>query len=141
MISKAQYLGLYSTSPDLTPVRLANIDRLLKAVNRMMMQGIKEGVIFPTNKATGCQVGGETYGGFRPQSCTIGAKNSAHKEGLAVDIYDPLPGNIDSWLMQSKDAKKLYEELGLYFEHPSATIGWSHWSLKAPLSGNRFFFP
>jgi hypothetical protein len=141
MISKTQYLGLYSTSPDLTPARLANIDRLLKAVNRLMMLGIQEGVVFPINKNTGSQVGGETYGGFRPQSCTIGAPSSAHKEGLAVDLYDPLPGNIDTWLQNSKEAKKLCEDLGLYFEHPSATIGWSHWTIRKPLSGHRFFFP
>lgn len=140
MLSKEQYLGVHAKSADLTPARLANIDRLLKAANRLMMLGIQVGIIFPTNPKTKSQISGETFGGFRPQSCTIGAKNSAHKEGLAVDIYDPI-GNIDTWLMESPEAMKLYEELGIYFEHPSATIGWSHWSIKKPLSGKRFFYP
>jgi hypothetical protein len=140
MISKGQYLGLYSTSPDLTPARLANIDRLLIFVNRLMMIGIQEGVLFPINKKTGSQISGETYGGFRPQSCTEGALHSSHKEGQAVDLFDPA-GNIDAWLQTSKAAKSLYEQLGIYFEHPDSTPGWSHWTIRAPLSGNRFFRP
>ncbi|UOF78832.1 peptidase M15 [Caudoviricetes sp.] len=141
VISKTDYIGIHAKSADLTPTRLANIELLLRAVNRLMMQGMKEGVIFPINKKTGSQIAGETYGGFRPQYCTVGAPKSAHKEGLAVDIYDPLPGLIDTWLQTSKEAKKLYEELGIYFESPQHTIGWSHWTIKPPLSGNRFFFP
>lgn len=142
MISLAQYFGPHVKSKDLTPARRANADRLLKAVNRLMMEGIKCGIVFPTNKATGSQVSGETYGGFRPQDCPIGAPSSAHKEGLAVDIYDPT-GAIDTWLMESKEARAIFENplVNMYFEHPSATIGWSHWSIKAPLSGKRFFFP
>lgn len=142
MISKAQYIGVHVNSSDLTPARLANIDKLLRAVNRLMMEGVKCGVIFPTNKATKSQVSGETFGGFRPQSCKIGAPHSAHKDGLAVDIYDPL-GAIDTWVMQSKEAKAIFENplVDMYFEHPSATVGWSHWSIKRPPSGNRFFYP
>ena len=140
MISKQQYLGIHSKSPDLTAVRLANIDLLLQSVNRLMMLGIKEGIIFATNKNTGSQISGETFGGFRPQSCSIGAPKSAHKEGLAVDIYDPLE-IIDNWLKTSSAARDLYEQLGLYFEHPDYTRGWSHWGLKKPASGNRFFKP
>lgn len=142
MISKADYLGVHVKSKDLTPERLANIDRLLKAVNRLIQEGMKCGVIFPVNKATNSQVAGETYGGFRPQDCPIGAPKSAHKEGLAVDLYDP-KGEIDTWIFESLEAKEIYENplINLYFEHPSATLGWCHVSLKKPASGKRFFFP
>lgn len=140
MISKQQYLGIHAKSSDLTSARLANIDRLLTSVNRLMMLGVKENIIFPINKNTGSQISGEIFGGFRPQSCPIGASNSAHKEGLAVDIYDPIEA-IDSWLKTSDTARELYEQLGLYFEKPDYTRGWSHWSLKKPISGNRFFIP
>ena len=142
MISLAQYLGIHAKSKDLTPARLANADRLLKAVNRLMMEGVKCGIVFPINKATKSQISGEIYGGFRTQDCTIGAPHSAHKECLAVDIFDHT-GAIDTWLMESKEAKEVYEHplVNMYFEHPSATIGWSHWSIKAPPSGKRFFYP
>lgn len=140
MISKEQYIGIYSKSPDLAPQRLANIDRLLVRVNRLMFLGMEEKIVFVINPKTKSQVAGETNGGFRPQDCTIGAPNSAHKEGLAVDIYDPL-GQIDTWLQSSPEAKKLYEDLGMYFEAPSFTVGWSHWSIKSPPSGHRFFYP
>lgn len=140
MISKQDYLGIHSKSADLTTERLANIDRLLTAVNRLMMLGIKENITFKINKNTSSQVSGETFGGFRPQSCTIGATHSAHKEGLAVDIYDPIE-DVDTWLKTSDDARDLYEQLGLYFEHSDYTRGWSHWGLKRPASGNRFFKP
>lgn len=142
MISLADYYGIHSKSIDLTPGRRANAQRLLTAVNRLIALGMKEGLVFPVNPNTKSQVSGETYGGFRPQDCKIGAPNSAHKECQAIDLYDPNDGGaIDTWLMTSKAAKELYEDLGLYFESPSATIGWSHWSIRRPASGSRFFKP
>ena len=140
MISMKDYLGVYANSKDLTPERQANAQRLLKAVNSLIMQGMKDKILFLDNPRTKCQIAGEKNGGFRPQDCPIGAPNSAHKEGLAVDLYDPV-GAIDRWLMDSPTAMKKYEELGLYFEAPASTIGWSHWSLKRPPSGKRFFIP
>lgn len=140
MISKVQYIGVHSKSPDLTPARLANIDRLLSRVNALMMIAMKDKVLFLDNPNTKSQVSGETFGGFRPQDCPIGAPGSAHKEGLAVDLYDPV-GKIDKWLLESPVAQKAIEDLDMYFEHPNATVGWSHWSIKRPLSGKRFFIP
>lgn len=140
MISKVQYLGTYAKSKDLTPNILANIDMLLTRVNRLMQTAMADGVIFPVNPDTKSQVAGQKNGGFREQCCTIGAPQSAHKLGMAVDLYDPF-NQIDSWLMQSPVAKVAYQDLGLYFEHPDATIGWSHWSIVKPKSGNRFFRP
>jgi len=139
-ISKAQYLGSYAKSKDLTPAVLANIDHLLRAVNSLMQVGMADGVTFQVNPDTKSQVAGQKNGGFREQCCTIGAPASAHKLGMAVDLYDPF-NQIDAWLMQSPVAKVAFEDLGLYFEHPDATKGWSHWSIKRPASGNRFFRP
>ena len=138
MISKSQYLGTYAKSKDLTPVRLANMDALLTKVNRLMQFCSSHGVEFKVNPKTGSQISGELNGGFRPQSCTIGAEHSAHKEGLAVDIYDPLD-EIDAFLMTNKEAQDLYKELGFYFEHPSKTPTWSHWGI-VPKS-QRWFYP
>jgi len=138
MISKPQYLGPYAKSKDLTPARLANCDRLLTAVNRLMQFCQSHGIEFKINPKTGSQISGEGNGGFRPQSCTIGAPNSAHKEALAVDIYDPV-GEIDTFLLTNPEAQNLARELGFYFEHPSATVGWSHWGL-VPKS-RMFFYP
>jgi len=140
MISMQDYLGPWAKSKDLTPARRANAARLLTAVNTLLMGAMQEKIPLPINPKTKSQISGETYGGFRPQDCPQGSPNSAHKEGLAVDIYDP-SGAIDAWLQNSPAAQKKYEELGLYFEHPSKTSGWSHWGLRRPPSGKRFFYP
>lgn len=140
MISKAQYLGSYARSKDLTPPVLANIDILLNKVNKLMQTAMVDGVTFQINPITKSQVAGEKNGGFREQCCTIGAPASAHKLGMAVDLYDPF-NQIDIWLNTSPVAKVEYESLGLYFEAQEATNGWSHWSIKAPASGKRFFKP
>lgn len=139
-ISKAQYLGTYAKSKDLTAERLANIDRLLTKVNHLMMIAMQDGVVFLDNPKTKSQVAGEKNGGFRPQDCLIGAPKSAHKEGLACDLYDPT-GKIDKWLNTSKVAAKAIADLDMYFEAESSTIGWSHWSIKPPASKRRFFIP
>ena len=92
---------------------------------------------YKINPKTKSQISGETLGGFRPQSSKVGAPKSSHKEGLAVDLYDP-DGAIDSWCMVNFEKMA---ECGIYIEHPSKTIGWSHWTIKRPGSGNRVFFP
>lgn len=138
MISKVQYVGSYAKSQDLTPNVLANIDMLLKKVNSLMQVGMADGVMFRVNPETKSQISGQKNGGFREQCCTIGAPASAHKQGMAIDLYDPF-NQIDSWLMQSPIAKVAYEDLGFYFEHPDATNGWSHWQIRPTKS--RFFRP
>lgn len=134
------YLGPHAKSKDLTPERYANSQRLLSAVNSLMMLAVSENVLFLTNPRTKSQVSGETFGGFRPQSCPQGSPTSAHKEGLAVDIYDPT-GAIDKWLISSPAARRKFEELEMYFESTVHTAGWSHWSIRRPASGKRFFNP
>ena len=141
MISIDQYFGAYTPQhKDVTPAVYANAQRLLTACNRMELIAIKDGVLFPANPFTHNGISGSGNGGFRPQDCEIGAPKSAHKEGLAVDRYDPF-GLIDKWLNESPIAAKAIRDLDMYFEAQSATIGWSHWSLKRPPSSKRFFHP
>lgn len=134
------YVGKWSKSPDWTPARQANAQRLLTACNALEAIAVKAGVKFQVNPKTKSQVSGETYGGFRPQDCPEGSPGSAHKEGMAVDRYDP-DGAIDEWLNTSKEAQNAARQLGLYFEAKSFTNGWSHWGIRRPASGNLFFIP
>lgn len=136
MITLAQYVGLHSKSPDWTSERQANAAILLARVNKLMTEA-QSFVKFPINHMTGSQVGGETMGGFRPQSCPIGAPMSAHKTGEAVDLFDPL-NEIDGWIDKNQDVLVRYD---LYREHPTATNHWCHLSTRSPKSGNRTFYP
>jgi hypothetical protein len=135
MISFAQYFGKWGGHPDATPDRQQNAQGLLAKVNVLLVAAKDEGVPLPINPHTGSQVSGETLGGFRPQSCAIGAPNSKHKTGHAVDVYDPTNA-IDNWL----DDEKL-EQFGLYREHPDSTRSWCHLSDVSPSSGRRTFQP
>lgn len=139
MITIKQYIGGHEASPDWTPERLANATVLLWLCSQLELEMIADGVEFPDNPKTADGVGGQFhgYGGFRPQDCTQGAPHSSHKEGRAVDRYDPA-GAIDAWLMAHLDA---LERHGIYIEHPDSTPGWSHWSNKAPGSGHHVFYP
>ena len=137
MITLTEYVGPWVDSPDLTLERHDNAERLLDACADLESLAVADGVMFPNNPVTGDGVSGNTYGGFRPQDCPHGAPHSSHKEGLAVDRYDPT-GAIDAWCMTHLD--KL-EACGIYIEHPDATRTWSHWTIKAPGSGHRVFYP
>jgi len=137
MITTEQYVGKWIASPDWTIDRQLNAKRLLDACAKLEALAEADGVEFPVNPATQSGVSGKTYGGFRPQNCTQGAPKSSHKEGLAVDRYDP-KSEIDNWCLHNFD--KL-EVCGIYIEHPNYTMGWSHWTIRKPKSGNRAFNP
>lgn len=137
MITLAQYFGPWLTHKDATDSAKKNAAELLKRCAALESEMVSAGVVFRVNPATQSGVSGNTFGGFRPQSCPQGAPQSAHKTGEAVDRYDP-DGKIDGWLIANPDA---LERHNLYIEHPSATNGWSHWSTRAPKSGKRIFFP
>lgn len=137
MITYEQYVGQWAQSPDLTYDRKANAVRMLYAVTDLMTEMIAAGIAFQINPKTKSQVSGETYGGFRPQDCPIGATNSSHKVGLAVDIYDPVNA-IDAWCMEHQDRLQAH---GIYIEHPSETLHWSHWTIRRPGSGHTVFYP
>jgi hypothetical protein len=137
MITLQQYFGKWWEHADATQERVANAERLLAACEELEALAVKDGVEFRDNPVTKSNVSGQTYGGFRPQSCTQGAPKSAHKEGLAVDRFDPA-GEIDAWCMKNQDRLK---SCGIYIEHPDKTLGWSHWSIKPPGSGKTVFYP
>lgn len=135
MISLAEYVGPHEDSPDWTAERKAAAFQMLERVNELLADAEAHGVELADNPKTGTLVSGTTYGGFRPQDCPQGAPTSAHKEGRAVDIYDPL-GALDRWISDLILAK--YD---LYRESPLATSGWCHLSDRAPPSGKRTFLP
>lgn len=132
MITLDQYFAGYTNDPGITDDIRAAADLLLSYVNPLLS---RTPFLVPTNPVTGSQVSGEKDGGWRPQSCPIGAPNSAHKQGRAVDVYDP-DGFLDDYL--TDDLLAIY---GLYREHPASTRGWCHLTDRAPPSGKRTFYP
>ena len=135
MITIAQYFGPWIHHKDVTEGYMENASRLLDAVDKLMAYAIEDMVDLPINDETGSQVSGEQYGGFRPFDCPIGARTSAHKVALAVDVYDP-KNTLDEWITD-----EVLEECGLYREHPNSTPHWCHLSIRRPGSGKRTFFP
>ena len=133
-IDLEDYFGRFLHHPDATPERVHNADVLLLAVNALLEDAVAHGVSLLLNPKTSTYVGGEIYGGFRPQSCSIGAPNSAHKTGEAVDVYDA--SGLDKWITDED-----LEAHGLYREHPDHTAGWLHVTTRAPRSGRRTFIP
>lgn len=137
MITLDQYVGPHAGSKDWTPARKLNAEHLLACSAALEDEMRADGVEFPDNPHTKSGVSGKTFGGFRPQDCPQGASNSSHKTGEGLDRYDPV-GRIDAWCMAHQDRLAAH---GIYIEHPDATPGWSHWTTRAPKSGNRVFRP
>jgi hypothetical protein len=137
MITIGEYVGVWAGSVDWTPDKQREAKILLERVNNLLKEYETQGGILQVNQKTKSQVSGETYGGFRPLSCPIGAPKSSHKLGMAVDVYDPM-NLLDMWIDRNS---KVLDEFDLYREHPSATQHWCHLSTKAPGSGKRTFFP
>ena len=137
MITLNQYVGIHRESPDWTLAREQNATKLLAACCSLEVEMARMGVRFPDNPRTKNGISGETFGGFRPQDCPIGAPNSRHKEGQAVDRYDP-GGLIGKWLSAHTDRLAFH---GIWIEHPDSTPTWSHWQNVAVPSGNRIFRP
>lgn len=140
MITEEQYFGRWAHHPDATPQRRMNAHSLLDACAKLQELALADGVVFPDNPLTESGISGNIYGGFRPQDCPQGSVHSSHKEGLGVDRYDP-KGEIDAWCTQQSHANGALEKCGIYIEAPSATVGWSHWTIRAPGSGHRVFLP
>jgi len=140
MITLEDYFGKFLHHPDVTETHKASAASLLAACAQLESYAIQDGVEFPINLFTKTGVSGSLYGGFRPKDCKIGAPNSSHKEAKAVDLYDPL-GKIDQWCFAHSEKGGKLEQCGIYLEHPSKTNGWSHWTIRAPVSKNRVFLP
>lgn len=138
MITLDEYAGQWADSPDWTPERRANAHAILLPATWKLEKIMREdGIVFRDNPTTGNGISGDKFGGFRPQACKIGASLSNHKEGLAVDRYDPA-GEIDGWIMRNLDA---LARCGIWIEHPKATLNYSHWQAVPPRSGRHVFYP
>lgn len=112
-----------------------NAEDLLIRVNKLLEDYVSDGGVLKKNPDTKTNISGQNYGGFRPEDCKIGAKNSAHKTGKAVDIYDP-DNHLDNWISDIVLIRH-----GLFREHPDFTKFWSHLSTQSPKSGKRTFYP
>ena len=137
MISLNDYVGPHSHSVDWNAERRGNAEALLPPVNALLAEALADGITLHVNPATGSYVSGQTYGGFRPQDCTQGAPGSSHKQGQAVDVYDPLH-KLAPWCLANLDRLEAH---GRYMEHPDATGTWCHLTTRAPHSGRRAFYP
>lgn len=135
MITIEDYFGPWLNHADATPERKANAERMLPRVIALLEDAQAAGVPLKRNPVTGTFVSGQTYGGFRPQSCPQGAPTSSHKQGRGVDVADK--GNaLDDWITD-----ETLEFHGLYREHPDDTPNWCHLTDRAPGSGRRTFKP
>lgn len=130
----ANYFAGHPHLADVPHLR-ASAAELLVRVNALLEQAAQAGVRFSINPRTLTIIAGEKNGGIRPGDSKVGAAMSAHKAGMAVDVYDP-KGNLDSWLTD-----KILLEHNLYREHQSATPTWTHLQTRPPASGKRTFFP
>lgn len=140
MISTASYFGDKIKSPDATEIRQENSFKLLFRVNTLLRDAESLGVyVAKRDPDTGSQISGTKNGagdgGFRLSTSLTGSPKSSHREGKAVDVYDP--GDLlDNWLTD-----KTLETYGLYREHPDSTPGWCHLQTNPPGSGNRTYRP
>jgi len=138
MITTLDYIGKWSDDFGKDMRFQLNASELLRRVNLLKARIEGEyGLKFTSNPITGSCVSGETFGGFRPQSCPIGAPLSAHKVGAAIDIYDPL-NELDTLISKHPELLVAYD---LYREHPMSTPHWLHLTIRAPNSMRRTFLP
>lgn len=140
MITIGEYFGAKYDHPDATQARKGNAREMLFRVNRLLGDAEAAGVyVAPIDPDTGTCIsgskGGAGDGGFRLQSSLTGSPTSRHKEGDAVDVYDPGDA-LDTWLTD-----EILAAHGLFREAPHATPGWAHLQSHPPHSGNHTFNP
>lgn len=135
MITLEDYFGPWRYSPDANDVVVGNAEVFLPKVNALLDEYEAQGGVQEINPATGTQISGEQYGGFRPQGCPQGAPTSSHKEGRGLDRYDP-HNALDAWITD-----EILTRHGLYREAPESTQHWCHLTDRPPHSGHRTFQP
>ena len=135
VITLDQYFGPYCQHPDASAGKWAIADLMLDRVNSLLKAAEECGVPLHINPKTKSQVSGIENGGFRPNDCSTGAPLSKHKQGHAVDVYDP-DEQLDRWI--TDDLLATFE---LWREAPEATLGWVHLQDVPPKSGRRTFKP
>jgi len=110
---------------------------LTTAVNSILAHLLADGIALQIHPGTGTLLSS----GWRPPAVNAktkgAAKMSAHMTGEALDLYDPT-WKIAEWCHSHL---AVLEALGLYLEHPSATVGWCHLQTRPPKSGRRVFYP
>lgn len=142
-ITRADYFAGYPGHAEITPELEAAADALLAPVNKFLFRAAQAGVPIRRNPVTGTAVSGQQNGGWRPQSCPIGAPRSKHKIARGVDVYDP-DRFLAAWAL-TDEGKAAAEEIGLWFEDVRWTPGWLHCQDIAagnpPRPEVRFFIP
>lgn len=134
MLTLEHYFAGYPDHPGITEGhRQAAIETVRRA---NVILGVA-GVPLRINPHTDSRVSGQTNGGWRPRDCPIGAANSHHKLGQAVDIYDPYR-ELATWC--ANHLKEL-EEIGLWMEDFRWTPSWVHFQTVSPGSDIRVFIP
>ena len=97
---------------EVTPEVLANIDKLLNAVNSLL------------NELGLASV--KVSSGFRPSAVNAGiagaAKKSLHMRGMSVDLVDT-KGQLAKVITSKPELLRKY---GLFVENPAVTVGWLH---------------
>lgn len=121
---------------ELTDEIRRNAEHTVSLVNLLLFHAAKDGVVLiASNKRS------LVNSGWRPPAINAATKNAAKKSnhmlGLACDVSDPT-GSLDAWCMANLDE---LEAVGLWMEHPSATLGWCHLQTVPPRSGKRVFQP
>ena len=136
MITLQEY---FNDKPQTTEYNLNALTLLYRVNNLLAAYATNTGTILQNNPATGNQISGNKNGdgGFRLQTSTTGSSKSAHKQGMAVDIYDH-GEHLDKWLDKCPDALIKYD---LYREESASTPNWCHLGTRKPLSGKRTFKP
>lgn len=146
VITVQQYFGSKFGHPDVTQLRFENALSLLMRVGELLSEARADGVnVDLIDPDTGTEIsgskGGSGDGGFRLQDSKTGAPGSAHKNGEAVDKYDP-DNALDTWLDKfdtGTAGNTKLEYHGLFREHGDDTPGWCHIQTRAPKSGKRTF--
>lgn len=138
MITLDDYAGPYADHPDWKRHEVQDDAALLvKAVDQILFIAEHE-IVLRKNPNTLTYVAGNGNGGFRPQDSPVGAANSAHKRGRAVDIYDPYR-ELARWCLRNQGRLERYGILAM--EDPRWTPTWVHMQTVPVRSGNFSFIP
>jgi len=138
VITLEQYAGPYLSHVDFTLERRSNAIDLLAAVNGVLAMAEADGVPALVNPVTGSRVAGSGNGGFRPQECPLGASQSAHKQGQAIDLYDP-SRTLARWVLRNLERVRACGIRGM--EDPRWTPTWCHLQTRTVASGRMIFIP
>lgn len=125
---------------------LSNARDLLQKVNRLLLAykaaGNKEQIVVTSGIRTLAEHQ-RIYAEINAKRAKAGQPpltppmGSQHLRGCAVDLWDP-KGKMKQWGLANE---KVLADIGLWCEHPDATVGWWHVQIRPPKSGNRWFKP